>query len=86
MNFQENLLLSVVFLVFALSAAVQVFWYLWFYSAVSRYRHPVVTNEKQPVSVIICARNEAENLRNFLPSILEQDYPDFEVIVVDDCS
>ena len=40
----------------------------------------------QPVSVIICARNEAENLKNFLPSVLEQDYPDFEVIVVNDCS
>ena len=39
-----------------------------------------------PVSVIICAKNEAENLRNFLPSILAQDYPDFEVIVINDAS
>ena len=38
------------------------------------------------VSVIICARNEAENLRNNLPKILEQDYPTFEVIVVNDAS
>jgi len=42
--------------------------------------------KKHPVSVIICARNEAENLRKFLPAVLEQDYPDFEVIVVNDCS
>jgi glycosyltransferase involved in cell wall biosynthesis len=39
-----------------------------------------------PVSVIIAARNEAENLKQFLPEILSQNYPDFEVIVVDDCS
>lgn len=39
-----------------------------------------------PVSVIIAARNEAGNLERFLPSILEQDYPDYEVIVVNDCS
>ena len=39
-----------------------------------------------PVSVIICARNEEQNLNKFLPAILEQDYPDFEVIVVNDCS
>jgi glycosyltransferase involved in cell wall biosynthesis len=39
-----------------------------------------------PISVIICARNEADNLRLYLPSILEQDYPDFEVIVVNDHS
>ncbi|HEY9184228.1 MAG TPA: glycosyltransferase [Salegentibacter sp.] len=39
-----------------------------------------------PVSVIICAKNEAENLRSFLPSILDQDYPDFEVIAINDAS
>lgn len=41
---------------------------------------------KVPVSVIICAKNEEENLRNFLPSILEQDYPDYEIIVINDAS
>ncbi len=41
---------------------------------------------KIPVSVIICARNEAENLQQNLLTILNQDYPDFEVIVVNDCS
>lgn len=40
----------------------------------------------KPVSVIICAKNEEENLRNFLPSIIEQDYPDFEIIVINDAS
>lgn len=39
-----------------------------------------------PVSVIICARNESQNLQENLPVILTQDYPDFEVIVVNDCS
>lgn len=43
--------------------------------------HPEV-----PVSVIICAKNEEENLKNFLPSIMEQDYPDFEIIVINDAS
>ena len=39
-----------------------------------------------PVSVIISARNEAGNLRANLPLILEQDYSDFEVVVINDCS
>ena len=39
-----------------------------------------------PVSVLICARNEAINLNVFLPKILNQNYPNFEVIVVDDAS
>lgn len=39
-----------------------------------------------PVSVIISARNESANLRENLPSILEQNYSDFEVVVINDCS
>ncbi|MBI9067891.1 MAG: glycosyltransferase [Salinivirgaceae bacterium] len=42
--------------------------------------------EFEPLSVIICAKNEEANLRKNLPKILEQDYPYFEVIVVNDCS
>jgi len=38
------------------------------------------------VSIIICARNESHNLIEFLPKVLEQDYPDFEVVVVNDRS
>ncbi len=47
---------------------------------------PVSSSQDLPVSVIICARNEAENLQQNLPFILNQNYPDFEVVVVNDCS
>ncbi len=39
-----------------------------------------------PLSVIISARNEAENLIKYLPSVLNQNYPNFEVVVVNDRS
>lgn len=42
--------------------------------------------ETKPVSVIICARNESKNLQRFLPAVLDQAYPEYEVIVVNDCS
>lgn len=54
---------------------------LWFYK-ISESEPPLL----QPVSVIICARNELENLKENLKFFLEQDYPDFEVILVNDCS
>ena len=38
------------------------------------------------VSVIVCARNEETNLQDYLHTLLNQDYPTFEVIVVDDGS
>lgn len=38
----------------------------------------------EPLSVVLVAHDEVELLRENLPLILEQDYPDFEVIVVND--
>ena len=38
------------------------------------------------VSVIVPSRNDEENLRQLIPTLLGQDYPDFEVVVIDDCS
>jgi cellulose synthase/poly-beta-1,6-N-acetylglucosamine synthase-like glycosyltransferase len=84
-NLSNNILL-VVFLFFLLAAVIQLFYYYFFYLAVYLYKPSDPDKAHPPVSVIICARNEADNLRNFLPSILEQDYPEFEVIVVNDCS
>lgn len=59
-----------------------VFSRLAFYNAAKR----PVNDEKKPVSVVICAKNEYHNLVRFLPCVLEQDYPEYEVIVVNDAS
>jgi len=37
-------------------------------------------------SIVVPSRNYEENLRELIPTLLEQEYPDFEVVVVDDCS
>lgn len=52
----------------------------------ARFNKTVSPSVLLPVSVIICAKNEDENLTEFLPKILTQNYPEFEVIVVNDCS
>ena len=46
----------------------------------------LIKSDLPSVSVIICARNEEDNLFNNLPKILEQNYPKFEVIIVNDQS
>ena len=43
----------------------------------------VDTSNFPSVSVVIVAQNDADNLKKSLPYLLEQDYPDFEVVVVD---
>lgn len=40
----------------------------------------------QSVSVIVCAQSEYENLQKLVPAILNQQYPDFELVIVDDAS
>ena len=46
-------------------------------------KHAVATTTELPsVSVILIAENDYHNLKKNLTSILEQDYPDFEVVVV----
>lgn len=45
-----------------------------------------VYEQQPPVSVIVYAKNESSNLQKFLPSLLSQNYPVFEVIVINDGS
>jgi glycosyltransferase involved in cell wall biosynthesis len=39
-----------------------------------------------PVSVIVCAHDEEENLRQLLPLLQSQQHSEFEIIIVNDCS
>ena len=69
--------------------SVQLYFYIRYYFEIAKkHRRERNNNELEsalpPVSVIICAKNESENIKKFLPSILEQDYPDYEVIVIND--
>ncbi len=78
----------VVFCVFALVTLVQLYYHWWFFRRIAFYN----PSEKQrsqthPVSVIVCARDEAANLVKNLPGVLVQTYPTtHEVIVVNDNS
>ncbi len=81
-------ILSIVFLVLAaITFLVQVY-YLWgLFGKFAFHRRPRgVSGQHYPVSVVISAHNEYMNLKKNLPKILEQDYPEFEVVVVNDFS
>lgn len=79
--------LLVIYCVFIVSTAIQI---IYFWGIFSRFafkkNKKELTDAKQGISVIICAKNEYFNLKNNLPDFLEQDYPNFEVIVVNDAS
>jgi glycosyltransferase involved in cell wall biosynthesis len=75
-----------VFVLFGITWLIQMIYYWAIYSRLAFYRKKPVNTDQEPVSVIICAKNEYQNLLHNLPSVLEQDYPDYEVIVVNDAS
>ncbi len=76
----------IIFVVFILALIVQLFYYLIFYKKLAFYKKAEQPAHLPPASIIICARNEEDNLVEYLPSIFAQEYPDFEVVVVNDCS
>ena len=74
---------------FALAIIFQLYYYLFRFLRVIRAKPAVAgsgRNEQEPLSVVICARNEVKNLEKLLPAIMLQQYPNFEVVVVDDRS
>ncbi len=76
------------FCIFCSIALIQLFYYLYFFLRLGLYKNtPRAANHTHPVSVIVCARDEAANLVRNLPGILVQQYrTTHEVIVVDDNS
>lgn len=73
----------------------QIYWYTRYMCASSRKirksKRQTPSSEDDPsssegVSVVLCAHNEAYNISNYLQALLTQDYPEYEVIVVDDGS
>ncbi|MFZ4706887.1 MAG: glycosyltransferase [Bacteroidales bacterium] len=85
--FREEPLLFCILVVFALSAFIQLVYYWGIFARLAFRRKKSDENAAdQPVSVVICARNEYRNLAANLPMILLQDYPNFEVVVVNDNS
>lgn len=72
---------------FVFCAVVQVFYHWYFFGRLLRFnfRQEDPANWP-PVSVVICARNELPNLQKLIPILLDQYYPQFEVIIIDDRS
>src|SRR5499426_1444394 len=79
---------EIIFYLFCLMTLIQVFYYSFFYSRVAFYKEKTKQQSQQhPVSVVICARDEDENIARNLPGVLVQQYASTrEVIVVNDNS
>lgn len=90
MIFHDNILSIIILGIFILAWAVQMAYFWGLFSRLAffkknKYEENVEPN-LEPVSVIVCARDAYEFLVDLVPKILSQDYPDFELVIVNDCS
>ena len=84
----KALLPEILFSLLIFTAVVQLFYYLFFFRRIAFFKNKIKSQSQQhPVSVVICARDEDENIARNLPGVLVQQYPStHEVIVVNDNS
>lgn len=54
--------------------------------AFSKSRKPKLEEKQLPISVLVYIKNNAKQLNSSLKAILEQDYPDFELVLINDYS
>ena len=86
MNLYLNTFDDWIFLVFCIAVGIQIIYYWLVFGRFAFYKIPSTNKIAEPVSVVICAKNEFHQLKKNLTLILEQDYPEFEVVVVNDAS
>jgi glycosyltransferase involved in cell wall biosynthesis len=74
---------EIVFALFCLVALIQLFYYSWFFQRLAFFKPRIrEKSQEHPVSVIICARDEAGKLANNLPGALVQTYSSTHEIIV----
>lgn len=77
---------SMLLILYLVITLIQVFYYWFFFARLGFYKARKSSGSRKAVSVVIAAKNEYLNLKKNLPLILEQDYPEYEVLVVNDAS
>lgn len=77
---------NIAFALFFICLIIQILYWIIIFSRVAFAKSKPLKTADYPISVIICGYNEGHNFQQFLPKILEQKYPNFEVIVVNDRS
>ena len=79
-------MLTIVLYFFIAVVVIQLFYYLFVFAKFSFAKAQEINAKNIPISVIVCAKNEEENVIKYIPLLAEQNYPDFEIVLIDDAS
>ena len=74
---------AIIFYAFCVAGSIQLIYYWVFFRQLAFFKTPIKEKSQQhPVSVVVCARDEAANLARNLPGLLAQTYPSTHEIIV----
>ncbi|RLD79629.1 MAG: glycosyl transferase family 2 [Bacteroidetes bacterium] len=76
----------ITFIIFCIVIIIQIFYYSVLFGKFYFFKPIDLPKKKLRVSVVICAKDEAKNLENYLPKIANQNYFKFEIVLVNDGS
>ncbi|AWA29948.1 glycosyl transferase family 2 [Flavobacterium magnum] len=79
-------MLQLIFFAFIGVVAIQFIYYVLIFGKLAFVKPKQNNPKKIPVSVIVCAKNEEENVAKYIPLLAEQNYPDYEIVLIDDAS
>ena len=79
-------MLLTIFCLFIAIVVVQFLYYIVVFGKFAFAKPQTGTPKRIPISVIVCAKNEEENVRTLIPLLVEQNYPQFEIVLIDDAS
>ena len=80
-----NIIIEYLFYVFLVATVIQLLYHVPIFIRIWFYKEPEHINYK-PVSVVVSSKNQLHHLRSNLIHFLNQDYPEFEIIVINDAS
>jgi cellulose synthase/poly-beta-1,6-N-acetylglucosamine synthase-like glycosyltransferase len=85
---QNSMILEILWMVFFASTAIQFIYLLFIFGRLAFFYESTFPSpsKEEGVSILVAARNEERNLRSLIPILAAQDYPKFEIIIVNDRS
>jgi len=82
---QSAMLLSI-FCLFIAVVVIQFLYYIVVFGKFSFAKPQTAISKRIPISVLVCAKNEEENVRTLITLLTEQNYPQFDIVLIDDAS
>jgi glycosyltransferase involved in cell wall biosynthesis len=78
--------LLILLYIFIAVVIIQITYYLLIFGKFSFKKFPKHEPKNIPISILVCAKNEEDNIEQLVDTLLAQNYPKYEIVLIDDAS